>query len=111
MMVMTSVSERPVTEPAGTIGAAVCLASARRERGVGRAALRPGGAARAAARRGGAGGGGPVGGPGRGGGGVAPRGPPGAGGGPHGGAGAAARGPRSRDRHRDPPHGYPPLAR
>src|SRR6516225_5329466 len=32
MMVMTSVSERPVTEPAGTIGAAVCLGSARRER-------------------------------------------------------------------------------
>ena len=32
MMVMTSVSERPVTEPAGTIGAVVWLGSLRRER-------------------------------------------------------------------------------
>src|SRR5215467_6661465 len=32
MMVMTSVSERPVTEPAGTIGAAVWLGLPRRER-------------------------------------------------------------------------------
>src|SRR5215472_12506249 len=32
MMVMTSVSERPVTEPAGTIGAAVWLRTVRRER-------------------------------------------------------------------------------
>jgi hypothetical protein len=32
MMVMTSVSERPVTEPAGTIGAVVWLGSVRRER-------------------------------------------------------------------------------
>jgi hypothetical protein len=30
MMVMTSVSERPVTEPAGTIGAVVWLGSLRR---------------------------------------------------------------------------------
>ena len=32
MMVMTRVSERPVTEPAGTIGALVLPGSARRER-------------------------------------------------------------------------------
>ena len=32
MMVMTRVSERPVTDPAGTIGAVVWLGSARRER-------------------------------------------------------------------------------
>jgi hypothetical protein len=38
MMVMTSVNERPVTEPAGTIGAVVWLGSLRRER-VRRAAL------------------------------------------------------------------------
>ena len=42
MMVMTSVSERPVTEPAGTIGAVVWLGSLRRERvrGLGLAASR-----------------------------------------------------------------------
>jgi len=32
MMVMTSVSERPVTEPAGTIGAVLWAGLARRER-------------------------------------------------------------------------------
>jgi hypothetical protein len=32
MMVMTSVSERPVTEPAGTIGAVVWVGSGRRVR-------------------------------------------------------------------------------
>jgi hypothetical protein len=32
MMVMTRVSERPVTEPAGTIGAVVWLELARRDR-------------------------------------------------------------------------------
>src|SRR5262245_54958028 len=35
MMVMTRVSERPVTEPAGTIGAVVWLGSLRRVRPVG----------------------------------------------------------------------------
>src|SRR5215470_15395228 len=33
MMVITSVSERPVTDPAGTIGALACAWSARRARG------------------------------------------------------------------------------
>ena len=32
MMVMTSVNERPVTDPAGTIGAVVGMVSERRER-------------------------------------------------------------------------------
>ena len=32
MMVMTRVSERPVTEPAGTIGPLVCVGSCLRER-------------------------------------------------------------------------------
>src|SRR5262245_65237200 len=33
MMVITSVSDRPVTDPAGTIGALACAWSARRDRG------------------------------------------------------------------------------